>query len=764
MAIGSVISASSIMISNSILVIHFLVIGWFLQRKWPFSFILFYVLISIFFYHHTHEKTDTTQLEHFNESKFVWTSTYTINGQNLRGFAKTPNGEKWYVNYTFLSEKEKEYFQTQTLAGSTFHFKGKSVTPPKPAHDFTFDMSTYIHSHGAVGMFSVSTWTRVKQSTGIIGFLAERRYQMEKHIEQTFPESLVAEAKALLIGVRGDVTEEEERAYQKLGITHLFAISGLHIVFLSFLFYQLMVRCHVRKQSVVVMLLILLPVYGCIAGGAPSVWRAVSFSEIVLLVTCMKRRVSVDDAFAFSILIFIFLQPGVLLQIGFQLSYGAAAALVYSSRILARSNSPLKQSFLITFLCQIGVYPIILAHFYEVSISSFIMNLIFVPLFSFIILPINLVLLILTAFVPSVANLFFLLYEPLRETIKQIILFFSSIPYQLWNPGKPAIFLLIIAWIGVIATFIVLEQNKNLKRIILTLGIPICLIQIVPLLDSSLEVSFINVGQGDAIVIEYPYKKGVTLIDSGGLLRFDQTEWKKSTNKFEVGRDIVVPFLKGKGITHIDTFVWTHPDSDHIEGAEEVLEEISVGEIHVTPGVFKAPTLINALQLAKLKHVIIKEQLIGRQWTMGKTKLQYLSPTDTEYKGNNDSLVLLLEHEEFNALFTGDLEESGEKRILQTYKESLKPITLLKAGHHGSKTSSSKEFINKLQPMITVFSAGKENRYGHPHKEVVERFIELNLETLSTAEAGTISVRFNNREMSIRTSGSNEKRKRDLSH
>ncbi|MFX3674443.1 MAG: DNA internalization-related competence protein ComEC/Rec2 [Paenisporosarcina sp.] len=727
--------------------------AWFLIRKKPYLLILLYGFISIFFYYHTDFKTNTSSIDtSITESTFVWTSTYSISGQSIRGFATTPNGDKWYLIYKFSSEQEKEFFQMQSLAGSSFYFTGEMITPRMPAHEFDFDMSTYIKSHEAVGMFSVSTWKQTEQSKGIIGFLAERRYQMERHIELTFPESLVAEAKALLIGLRDDVTYEEERAYQKLGITHLFAISGLHIVFLSFLLFQTLIRLHVRKQSVVLLLILLLPVYACITGGAPSVWRAVSVSEIVLLFAWMKKRVAVDQAFAMSILLYIFYQPSVLLQVGFQLSYGAAAALIYSSRILVQTNSALRQSFVITFLCQIGVYPILLTHFYEVSISSLVMNLIFVPLFSFIILPINLIFLFLTAVAPSLANVFFAFYEPLREVLTEIILFFSSIPYQLWNPGKPSLILLIISYIGVFVTFIILEQKKNLKHIILTLGFPICLIHSTPYFDSSLEVSFLNVGQGDAIIIEYPYKRGVVLIDAGGLLRFNQIEWKKTPRSFEIGREIVVPFLKGKGITQIDTFVWTHADSDHIEGAEEILEEVKVKEIHVTPGVFKESTLNQAIHLAKLKHVPIKEQIIGRKWSAGKTKLQYLSPTDTLYEGNNDSLVLFLEHEGFRALFTGDLEENGEKRIVETYKDSLKPISVLKAGHHGSKTSSSEEFINALHPMITVFSAGVDNRYGHPHKEIVKRFHDLQLETISTAEVGTINIRVKNGLMTIRTS------------
>ncbi|MET0787543.1 MAG: DNA internalization-related competence protein ComEC/Rec2 [Paenisporosarcina sp.] len=404
----------------------------------------------------------------------------------------------------------------------------------------------------------------------------------------------------------------------------------------------------------------------------------------------------------------------------------------------------IQKSFIITFLCQIGVCPILLYHFYEVSISSFIMNLLFVPLFSFIILPINVIFLILCATVPSLANILFIFYEPLRNMLTQIILFFSNIPFQLWNPGRPSLELLVLAFLGVFWTFIILEKNKKFKKMFMSLGIPILLIEFSPYLNSSLDISFLDVGQGDSTVIQMPHEKGVILIDSGGLLRFDQENWKKTQSPFEIGRNVVVPFLKGKGISKIDTFVWTHADSDHIEGAEEIIEEMRITEIHLTPGILKEAALIEALQAAKEKNILIKEQMARRDWSVGETKLRYLSPIDTHYEGNNDSLVLLLEHKGFRALFTGDLEEEGEEYVLRSSQSFIQDIHLLKAGHHGSKTSSSQRFIEFLNPQLTIFSAGKNNRYGHPHKEVLMRFDELSLITRSTAEEGTITIQFEN--------------------
>jgi competence protein ComEC len=252
------------------------------------------------------------------------------------------------------------------------------------------------------------------------------------------------------------------------------------------------------------------------------------------------------------------------------------------------------------------------------------------------------------------------------------------------------------------------------------------------------------------------------LIDAGGLLRFDQEFWKQSDTPFEVGREVIVSFLKGRGIRLIDTFVWTHADSDHIEGAEEILEEIKVEEIHVTPGAIHEPTLQDAFQTAVTQNINIKEQIADTTWQVGNTQFMYVSPQDRDYEGNDDSLVLYMKHGLLTALFTGDLEKDGEEAMLRKY-EGMQNLGILKAGHHGSKTSSSLDFITKLTPTITIFSAGKNNRYGHPHQEIIDRFKENNLPTLTTADVGSVHVRFHKEEMTIRTTLEKDIIKRDLS-
>ncbi|QCR34501.1 DNA internalization-related competence protein ComEC/Rec2 [Lysinibacillus sp. SGAir0095] len=691
----------------------------------------------------------TNLLQQFDEplqfpTQLTWSDEYKINGDTLRGFMKDSQGRNVYVVYKFGSEKEKYNFQQISLVGSRYLLRGELVEPTIPDHDFAFNMKNYLKSNGAIGVVEISSWEYVGNKRSIQQRIAKQRYNVKTHIQEAFPSSLVAEAQALIIGVSENVDEEMTRAYQKLGITHLFAISGLHVAIVAFIFFQGLLRLGVRRELATIILMAILPIYAVLAGSSPSVWRAVSVVELIMI-SRLKGKMTADDALSISFIFFVSIEPWAIFQIGFQLSYLATLSLIYSGHFINRYSSWIIQSFLITFVTQLLVYPLLLFHFYEISLSSFLVNIIFVPLFSFIILPINIVLLVSSYFLEPIAAILFLIYEPLRSFLTASIDWLQGIPYQMWNPGKPTLILIVIGYISVFATFYLIDVKAKLLKVLFVLLLPAFFIHLSGKLTNDLIITFVNVGQGDCIVIELPFKEEIYMIDAGGILRFNQEEWKKSSNQYEIGRDIVVPFLKGKGIQKIDKLILTHADSDHVEGAEEILQEIQVGEIHITPNSYKKDVMNDLLVEAKQQKISIVEEIANVTWKKEGISFTYLWPTETTYEGNNDSLVLYVTKGDFKALFMGDVEESGEQSILRQYPD-LAQIDVLKAGHHGSKTSSTEAFVEKLKPALTIFSAGENNRYGHPHEEVVERFRNLDLATLTTGEVGTVEIRIDDHE------------------
>ncbi|PYF08786.1 DNA internalization-related competence protein ComEC/Rec2 [Ureibacillus chungkukjangi] len=684
----------------------------------------------------------------------TWTDEYKINGDSLRGFMKDSQETKVYVVYQFESEKEKHSFQQYSLAGRKYLVNGDQVEPAQPNHEFAFDMGSYLKSKGAIGVVEISDWQYIETRNSISQRIAKQRFKVKKHIEEVFPPSLVAEAQALIIGLKENMDDEMTRAYQKLGITHLFAISGLHVGIVAFIFYQGLLRLGVRRELASIVLLVILPIYALLAGGAPSVWRAVTVVELIMI-SRLKGKLAAADALSISFIFFVYLEPWSIYQIGFQLSYLATISLIYSGQFINRYSLWIVQSFLITFVSQLLVYPLLLLHFYELSLSSLLVNIFFVPLFSFIILPVNIILLATSYVVEPLAALMFFIYEPLRSMLTTIITWLQAIPHQMWNPGRPTLITITIAYFSVFATFYLIDVKVKLSKVLAVLLLPALLIHISGKMTNDLIITFVNVGQGDCVVIELPFKDEVYLIDTGGILRFNQEEWKKTKSPYEIGRDTVVPFLKGKGISKINKLILTHADSDHVEGAEEILQEIQVEEIHISPSSYSKEVMTDLLVEAKQQKIPVVEQIANVSWVKRGVSFSYLWPVDTTYEGNNDSLVLYLTKGNFEALFMGDVEEAGEESILQKYPE-LAQVELLKAGHHGSKTSSSEAFVKRFMPAITVFSAGENNRYGHPHLEVVERFQNLGLTTLATGEVGTIEVRLDGESVKVKSSKQNK--------
>jgi competence protein ComEC len=255
------------------------------------------------------------------------------------------------------------------------------------------------------------------------------------------------------------------------------------------------------------------------------------------------------------------------------------------------------------------------------------------------------------------------------------------------------------------------------------------------------EVTMIDVGQGDSILIHLRHGKGNYLIDTGGSLNFVEEDWKMKSKPFEVGRDVVVPFLKGKGITRIDKLILTHGDMDHIGGATSILSSLKVKQILMPSVTEPSQTEQLIAKEAQRQGIPVIKVSSGDQWHQGENNFYVLSP-EKNFTGerNRGSIAFVATIGGVSWFFGGDLDQEGEEKIIKQHP-NLK-IDVLKAGHHGSKTSSAESFINQIKPKVTLISVGEHNRFGHPHQEVLQRLAAVNTKIYRTDWQGAITYIF----------------------
>lgn len=253
------------------------------------------------------------------------------------------------------------------------------------------------------------------------------------------------------------------------------------------------------------------------------------------------------------------------------------------------------------------------------------------------------------------------------------------------------------------------------------------------------EVIMVDVGQGDCLIIDLPYNEGVYMIDTGGAMIFREEAWQKRSQEYSISADVLLPLLKSKGIQKIDKLILTHSDFDHAGAAGELIESINVGEILITPGSQQSTVIQDLSEKAKQLKIKVRTAGAGEEWSTNSADFLFLYPFDDHYEGNDDSLVLFGKMGGKKWLFTGDLEKNGEGELIEKWKVE---ADVLKVGHHGSKTSTSDSFLETLKPEIALISAGKDNRYGHPDPEVLNRLKSQGIIIYSTADSGAVHYKY----------------------
>lgn len=739
-----------------VFIIVFVTIILFLYKRKGFSnkelFIIGAIFIIFFTRSEWAEKTNNTKLTG-DEKNFIINvqDDLKIDGDRFSAIGKDiAKQEKLVMTYKLNSEKEKQLLSEQMKLNMVCKITGSLQQPMPATNQNAFHYKQYLNRNSIFWILEIQhidLTNCIPQKKSLLSFFRTLRQDGTSYVSNNFPKESAPIAIALLFGDRKFIEEDILKSYQKLGIVHLLAISGLHVGMLTGMMYYIGIRTGITREKMTTALLLFLPCYAMITGAAPSVIRAVCMMILFLILKKWGERLSLLTIDIISIVFigYTFFSPFVIYEVGFQLSFSISFALILSAPILLkRYIHPIYLLFATSFICHLAATPTLFYYFYEASLVSSFANVLFVPLFSLIILPLVI--------------LFFLLHLLFGTSIQFLLSPFNSLivwmdyftkklallPFTTITLGKPPLIILVFYIIIFPFFFSLWEKSRSRKQLLRIALVPACVFLfhgLSNLITPYGEITFIDVGQGDSIFIRLPHGRGNYLIDTGGTLTFQTEDWRVRQKQFEVGKDVVVPFLKSKGITTIHKLILTHGDMDHMGGAKEVLKELKVKELILPISPELSALEKEILLLAEQQNVSFQFTKAGENFRAGNHTFQTLSPQNAnEENRNNGSIVIYTKLGGLRWLFTGDLEKTGEEQLLHKYN-NLK-IDVLKVGHHGSKTSTSEGFLDRVEPKLAVVSAGRNNRYGHPNVEVLNNLQERNIQVLRTDKHGAITYIF----------------------
>jgi len=603
---------------------------------------------------------------------------------------------------------------------------GQLQTIDQPGNLNQFNYRTYCYSKGITNLLGKTTiigWQEYKATnplTWVLNWLHILRNNMRKYCEQ-LPKLMKTYALSLLIGFKDEEFSEDMEGVTTLGLLHLFSLSGLHVFYFCWLLRRLFLRMYITKETTSLLLLLLLPAFLVIGGGSGSLFRSIMMAELGMLGTKLGRQRVQLNVWSVTLLVNLMFDPYVILSMGGQLSYLLSFLLIFIGNY---------SSFKRAWVLNIASLPIILFHTYQWHLLTSFANFLIIPIFSNFVMP----LVILSAatywFIPQLTkvlnlglSLFHYLVTALSHVPGQIVFGKLSLEFTV---------ILLVVSLGWIA-FPRLKKYFTFTLITCYLGGFIWIH--FPLHG---EVTFVDVGQGDSIMIRTPFNRSVTVIDTGGKVGFLKPDWAQGPPKRHLPP--VLNYLHSLGIARINTLCLSHQDADHVGDSGVLLSKMTVEQVVIPKGMENSRGFQSKVQ-PFLGRAKVTPVLAGQK--IKNLPLEIVHPFVAGKGENHDSLTLWGKLGSDTFIFSGDLDQAGEKDIIATYPNL--QATIAKLGHHGSKTASAEEYLKQIHVKIGVISAGKNNHYGHPNPETLTTLKKLDIQSLSTIEEGMISYRFTNR-------------------
>jgi len=630
---------------------------------------------------------------------------YDIDGDYLK--LTIDANEKLIGRYYFKTKAEKELFIKSVDVYDTLRLNGELEEAEGSKDIYSFDYKQYLKSKNINYIIKIDKITLISKEKsffkGIKCFLLKRN--SNPYI------------KAFIFGNNKSIITDVMSSYQEIGISHLFAISGMHIGLLTLVISKLLMKLNIKEKYIFIIISLFLFFYLFITGVSPSILRAIFFYLFFSINKIYNFNIKGVNIFLLIFSISLLVNPYYIHEVSFLYSYTISFSILLVGNKISNS-SYFKRLFLTSLISFIVSFPITIYFFNQINILSVFYNMLFVPFISMIVFPLSIITYIIPFFEP-IFNVFISLMEFLA-------LKFNSISFsKLIFPSLPRYYYILYI-VGVV--IFIYFYNKKIISVL-----PILLLALFnylyPVFFNQNYLMFLDVGQGDSILIHS--KDKTMLVDTGGVINYSREKWQERKNKKSLTNYVTIPVLKKLGIRKIDYLVLTHGDFDHMGEALKLIKQYRVEDIYLNQGNFN---LLEKKVIKKYRHVYqIREK---EEIVLGNINIVQINK---EFSDENDSSsILLMYYKNKKILLTGDASKKSEEYILNKY--NIGKIDVLKIGHHGSKTSTSDELLKELRPSLAIISCGKNNRFNHPHKETIDKLKEYRIKYLRTDISGTIRI------------------------
>lgn len=667
-------------------------------------FILTYVLFFTKVVKYNSKYSDKTK----NVSGIV--IDFNIDGDKLNLLIKAQ--EKVKCTYYIKDEKEKDYLVNNLFLGTLVYLEGNFSVPNNNTIPNTFNYKKYLYNKKIYKIIEIDKiildnskidmWNDIKNNI----FKKLKNYSSFNYLQ------------AFILGDNSYIADDVYEIYRSNGVTHLFAVSGMHVSILVGFIIYILNKFKIKDILINVIVILFLSFFMFLTGFSASVIRA-GLLYIFLLIN-KKIGLNLNTLIVLYLVLFILLliNPFYVFDLGFIYSFMTAFGLIIFNKKI--QGGYIKKIMLVSTIAFMFSLPITLYNFYEFNLLTILNNIIIVPFVSIGLFPLALI-----TFIFPFLDILLVYGIKILEFINSTLNVFSINIIV----AKINIVFIFIYYIGVYLIY------KKGYRYIGLLVLLVFIFKLVPFLDNNNYVYYLDVGQGDASLIITENRKDIVMIDTGGKIDFQKKDWQKRNKEFNLA-DNIITFLKSLGINTVDLLVITHGDKDHLGYAKDILKSINI----------KALMLNNNQDNSLEKQLRQNVKISCKNIYQGK----YVNINNiNDYIGsdeNDSSLVLNVTLDNKNFLFMGDAPKKVEQHILKKYK--FKP-SILKLGHHGSNTSSDFNFLNSYKPKYAIISAGRNNRYNHPAKETVDALNKLKIDYFNTQTCGTIKFIFRRNEEKI---------------